>query len=399
MSQNIAMRSVIPLALTSTMVVQTMATASTVTLSAIAPLVAVSLGVPSSFIGTYVCCLYIGAAISAVIGGTMVTRYGGIHVSQGALVLAAIGLLLSSFSHFGVIYLGAFCLGLSYGPITPASSDILAHTVPKERMGFVFSLKQTAVPLGSALTGLVIPSIALWANDWHAGPHVMAILALCVALLVMYHRDRLDDHMDRTFKFSIQSVLNALRLVTTDKGLRSMCVASFVYNGTQMCVLSFLVAYLVEDISISIVVAGMLLTATSIGGICGRLFWGIFSDWIHSARITLSILGFLMAAMLSLTGFFNAETSIYWMVTTAVCLGASAIGWNGVYLANVARIAPEGKASVATGGTLFFTFGGAIFLPLLFGWIHSLSAHYFMSFYSVAALCATTALWLLIGKR
>ena len=47
--------SVIRLALVSTMSIQSIATASTVTLSAIAPVVAAAIGQPSSIIGTYVC--------------------------------------------------------------------------------------------------------------------------------------------------------------------------------------------------------------------------------------------------------------------------------------------------------------------------------------------------------
>jgi NADH dehydrogenase/NADH:ubiquinone oxidoreductase subunit G len=47
--------------------------------------------------------------------------------------------------------------------------------------------------------------------------------------------------------------------------------------------------------------------------------------------------------------------------------GASAIGWNGVFLAEIARLAPAGQASVATGGTLCITFLGVVLGPPLFG--------------------------------
>ena len=99
-----------------------LATASTVTLSTIAPMVAVSLGVESSLIGTSVCIIFSGAAVSAVIGGTMVTRFGGIHVSQVCLILAAIGLSLTCSGNLWLMALGALFIGVSYGPITPASS-------------------------------------------------------------------------------------------------------------------------------------------------------------------------------------------------------------------------------------------------------------------------------------
>jgi len=48
-------------------------------------------------------------------------------------------------------------------------------------------------------------------------------------------------------------------------------------------------------------------------------------------------------------------------------LGAAAVGWNGVFLAEVARQAPPGKAGLATGGALTFTFLGVVVGPPLFG--------------------------------
>ena len=57
-----------------------------------------------------------------------------------------------------------------------------------------------------------------------------------------------------------------------------------------------------------------------------------------------------------------------WLVMAVVVVfGASAIGWNGVYLAEVARQAPPGMAGMATGGTLAITFLGVVVGPPLFG--------------------------------
>ena len=375
-----------------------LATASTVTLSTIAPMVAVSLGVESSLIGTYVCIIFSGAAVSAVIGGTMVTRFGGIHVSQVCLILAAIGLSLTCSGNLWLMALGALFIGVSYGPITPASSDILAHTVPPSRMGFVFSLKQTAVPFGSAITGFAIPSIAVWCNDWRGGLFFTAGLCVLVMLLVLYHRNDLDNHVDSTARFSFQNVLNSIRLVLSQKELRRLLVVGFTYNGVQMCIFSYIVAYLVEDVTLPIVFAGFALSMASAGGMVGRLFWGVFADWIRSARLTLSLLGFLMATLAIITSLFTPEWPSWLILTVAFALGASAIGWNGVHLAQLARVAPKGKAGVATGGMLFFSFGGSIFLPVVFGKLHTLLGQYQDGFYVIATLSGSVALWLLLSK-
>ncbi|MFM8574615.1 MAG: MFS transporter, partial [Limnohabitans sp.] len=73
-----------------------------------------------------------------------------------------------------------------------------------------------------------------------------------------------------------------------------------------------------------------------------------------------------------------------------VVFGASAIGWNGVYLAEVARRAPAGQASLATGGTLAFTFLGVVIGPPVFGLLATLCGTYragFIALMAVASLC------------
>ncbi|MBR2960499.1 MAG: hypothetical protein IKC44_02920, partial [Burkholderiaceae bacterium] len=78
--------------LITTMSIHVIATAATVVLSCIAPMVALQMGIESSMIGTYVCCIYVAGSFAAVIGGMLVRRFGGVHVSQFCLLLAALGL-------------------------------------------------------------------------------------------------------------------------------------------------------------------------------------------------------------------------------------------------------------------------------------------------------------------
>ena len=80
--------------------------------------------------------------------------------------------------------------------------------------------------------------------------------------------------------------------------------------------------------------------------------------------------------------------------------GASAVGWNGVYLAEVARQAPPGQASMATGGTLFITFLGVVLGPAAFGALSGAFDSYRVGYaaLSVPALVCGALLWRL-GRR
>ena len=53
------------------------------------------------------------------------------------------------------------------------------------------------------------------------------------------------------------------------------------------------------------------------------------------------------------------------MLAARALFGATAIGWNGVQLAEVARLAPPGTAGEVTGATGFVTFAGVVIGPPL----------------------------------
>jgi fucose permease len=74
--------------------------------------------------------------------------------------------------------------------------------------------------------------------------------------------------------------------------------------------------------------------------------------------------------------------------------GATAIGWNGIFLATIARVVPIGEAAQATSGSLFFTYFGVVIGPPLFGVIASWRGGLGAAF-AVLALPLAWAVWLL----
>ena len=385
-------------ALLATTAIQIATAAAALTLPSIAPLVAADLGQPASNVGTYIALLYIGAAVSAVVGGALLRRLGAIRVSQLGLALCALGLIAGLAPLVWVVALGALILGLGYGPITPASSDVLARTTPPDKMGLVFSIKQTGVPAGTALAGIVVPPLAVWLG-WHWAVLVMVAACLLVVASAQAVRQPLDAQRDRDAAISLAGVAVALRLVVRTPALRLMALVSFVYNGMQMCVSTFIVVYLTEAIGLPLVVAGLGLTAANSAGVVGRILWGVVADRVGSPRLTLAALGALMSLGALTVAAFTPAWPVWVMLLVCALLGGTAIGWNGVYLAQVARSAPSGQAGVATGGCLFFTFVGAVLSPFFFGVLVRASGSYATSFCVAAAVCALLAAWLAFSPR
>jgi MFS family permease len=392
-------------ALVATTAIQSAAACAALTVPSIAPVIAAQADVPASTVGTYISLLYAGASTAALAGGGVVLRFGAMRLSQLCLLACAAGLALTlvlgvtgGLLGLASIALAAVIVGIGYGPITPASSHVLVKTTPPERMALMFSIKQTGVPAGTALAGLIVPPLTV-TFGWQVAVTLIALGCVVVALAAQPLRAPLDADRVRSARMSAATLVNGLTLVARAPELRTMALVSFVYAGMQMSVSGFIVAYLHTEIGLGLIAAGMALTAANVAGVIARIGWGSVSDRTAAPRTTLAVIGFLMAGASVAAALFTPSWSMLAILAVAAALGATAIGWNGVYLSEVARLAPPGEAGRATGGCLFFTFVGVVVLPLLFGWLQRASGSYARCFALAALICAAVAVLLFWGGR
>jgi MFS family permease len=376
-------------ALPLTLVIQAMVSMALLTLPVMAPVIAQDFQVSPALVGVYVAITYAGAMVASLTGGAAVKRLGAIRVSQVGLMLCALGLLLCTLPWVGTVALGAVCIGLGYGPITPASSHLLARTTPKHQMSLVFSLKQTGVPLGSLLAGAIVPTLLL-GLPWQVCMAVVAGVCVGCAAISQILRDKLDE--DRQPNLTTQGVswIQPIRLVLAHRALASMAACSFMFSMVQLSLTTYLVTFLHDDLAYGLVAAGLALSVTQFGGMAGRILWGYVADrWLGASRMLL-ILAAMMALGALATSTLTHDTPKSVVIALLLAFGASAIGWNGVYLAEVAKRAPEGMASVATGGTLVFTFFGVVVGPPVFGALSALFGTYRAGFTALVVVACVS---------
>jgi predicted MFS family arabinose efflux permease len=174
-----------------------------------------------------------------------------------------------------------------------------------------------------------------------------------------------------------------------------MAACSFLFCIVQMSLTTYLVTFLHTDMAYGLVAAGLVLSFSQMGGVAGRIIWGYTADrWLGAFR-TLVMLAGLMAVCALATALFTPQVPRAVVIAVLVLFGASAIGWNGVYLAEVARRAPPGQASLATGGTLAFTFMGGLVGPSVFGGLSSWFGAYRAGYLALMAIAMTSGALLL----
>lgn len=379
-----------------TTAIQAMVSMALLTLPAMAPVAAQGLGVPPALVGAYVALCYLAAMLSSLIGGTLVRRLGAIRVSQLGLALCAIGLLLCAVPWLPAVALGALCIGAGYGPITPASSHLLALTTPAHRMALVFSIKQTGVPAGGMMAGALVPGLSLWLG-WQGTLAVVAGVCAACAVLSQPLRAALDADRQPSQALALGALFRPVGMVLGHRSLAVLAACSFLFSAVQVSVTAYMVTYLNGSLGMTLLAAGAALSVSQLAGVVGRIAWGAVADRGLGPRNTLMLLAVLMIVGSVLTALLQPgwPTALIWAIVAL--LGASAIGWNGVYLATVARQAPPGQAATATGGTLMFTFMGVVLGSPAFGALAGFSGSYRLAF-AALALPAALALGLLLWR-
>src|SRR5258706_2259237 len=145
--------------LVATTAIQVMAALAALSVPAIAPAIAAATGQPASMVGTYISLVYLGSAAAALASGPLVPAAGALRLSQLSLVLCALALLVVARATLPALAISALVFGLGYGPITPASIHMLALSAHPNRIALTFSVKQTGVPAGGALAGILGPAL------------------------------------------------------------------------------------------------------------------------------------------------------------------------------------------------------------------------------------------------
>ena len=376
---------------------QALLSMATVTLPVLAPAAAVEIGAPVAWIGLFVAIIYASSMASGLASGALVRRWGALRLAQLCLLSAGAGVALLSTGQVAGVAAGAVLMGMGYGPLNPASSHLLNRVSPPRHLSKIFSLKQTGVPLGGVLAGALLPPLVLW-GGWRLA--ALCVAAACVLLAAALQPLRAGFDVDRApaTRVGLASLAEPARVALADRASRPLALSSFFFAALQLCLGTYLVAYLTAQQGYDLVQAGLTLAVTQGAGIAGRLLSGALADRSGRPRVVMGAMGCTMGACAIASAFAGHWPTPLLLLLYAV-FGASAIGWNGVYLAEVARRAPVGAVSAATAAALFVTFGGVLAGPPVFAFMLQSGLSYGTAFVAVAAPALLCGLVLLRSPR
>ena len=349
---------------------------------AIAPAMAQRLQVEPSLIGFQVSIVYAGAMIAALLGGPLVQRYGACRTQQACVALSALGALVACAPDLWLLAFASLLWGLGTGPATPAASHVLNRYTDPARRNLIFSLKQTGVPLGVMAAAFMMPPITL-AQGAPVAYGLLALIAVAVLLFLQTARRTWDD--DRRPGLPMGgNPLAGVPMIWRHPLLRSLSASAFCYAFCQLCVTSFTVTMLVTEVGIGLVEAGLLLSLVQFSGVMSRIGFGLWADRMGSALVPLALVGAGTAAMCAITALLGPGWPRTGLWLLLILLGGTAVGWTGMFVAEVARIAPPGRVGLATGSAIAFNFLGILAGPAIFALVYPWLGSYAYTFGGLA---------------
>ena len=343
------------------------------------PVLTTMLGIAPERIGLLIAAASFGTVWFMTVSRLFLDRFGPIRSLQIGLVVAGLALLSLAVSPWPLILLPALLVGAGYAPNAPASSVILARISTRRQTSFVFSIKQAAVPLGGVASGLLIPFLL---GHGGLGPAlaVLTAAALSVALLVQPLRGRFDA-ADPRAPFGLRALASPANLVAMARAvggnaeLRLLTLTGIAFSVMQSAIFGFLVTHLV-GVGLAYATAGLCFSVMATAGVIGRLVIGWLASASGKPRLMLAALGVAGFLIALVAASFSGAWPVWALMLASALAGIAAGSWNGIYLGEIARAAPEREVGQATAGSTFFVFIGYACAPAVFGALVTLTGGY-----------------------
>lgn len=313
----------------------------------------------------------VGLLLGAVNLGTMLALvpWGAVADRRGERVVMAVGgfgaagcLALAALDGPVVAGLALVAVGLFGASVNAAGGRAVMTWFPADRRGFAMGIRQTATPLGAALTAVALPAVAAGAGvpaAFLALAGVTAVVAVAVAVLVREPPGAVRARRG-------QGAL--LGAVLGDRRLIRLSAASGLLVVPQFTAAALMVELLHEHRGVAVGVAAGLFAAAQVAGAFGRLGVGAWSDRVGSRLGPLRLVSAAVAVGFALCAALDRAP--VWLLCAALLpTAALALCWNGLAVTAAGELAPRGRAGTAVGAQNTANYLSATLTPPVAGWV------------------------------
>jgi sugar phosphate permease len=351
-------------------------------------------------IGLFFTAFYLGMAVLSFGAGWLADRLGVRSTTLGGHLALGLCTVAAAFApSFGWAFGSFFFAGLGYSFLNPASTKGVMEWFQRQERATAMGIKQTGVPAGGVLTAVLAPSLVLLAG-WRGSLAALGLFNLFFGFVFWFlWRDA-----------PAQANFSPEPMPAPEKGNSLLLVKSLVWIsfGTalllvgQMALLTYVPLYLKETRGFSAYWASQALALTQLGGMVGRVGWGVVSDRLFrgARKSVLVLIGLLSVGLTLSLGLLASDSSLLILLPLIFFAGVCMVGYQGVYYALIGEIAGKARTGAALGMVITVNSVGTIFGTPLFGHLVDVTGSYSIAWEALAGamLVGILALWLFLEE-
>lgn len=384
------------------------------------PAIQRDLGLSPTFTGAILAAFGLGYALTTLLGGIAVDRFGARIVLTVSAVLWSLSIGATSLAtSFLVLYAARVLLGLSEGPNFPALTGAVTHWLSPHERATALGNALLAVPLALAIGGPIVTTLLGW-FDWRLT--FGALFVLSVAWVPLWWFLFRDDPAKSRFVNAAElahirsghpSVStrpaavtrsrpegSVLRTLLGNGTLLANYWAFFVFGYFLFFFMTWLPSYLERQYGLNVQAVGLFivlpwLAAAVLLGLMGRWSDALLKSTgrLRVARSYL-IAGSQLVAALAVVPVALTNNLAVAIAGITIAVAAS-MGANAAYYAVNVDIVPERAATAL--GIMDFAFALAGFLaPAITGWVLDLRGSFVDGFLLMTALALSSVLVVLL---
>ncbi len=336
--------------------------------AALGPVLSRALDLSHAQIGLLSSAIWAGMLVTMLPMGIMIDRRGEkmIILVGVAMMIAMVG-AATQVTTFLWLFLLLLVASFGASSSAPGGAKAIAAWFPKSQRGSAMGIRQTGVAVGGLVAALALPPVAMrygWAVALQLAVIVTIVTLVCFAFL---YKELPPDQKEQRKETKPAGV--KLGSILKSRSFLAATAYAFVFMGVQGSSASFLALHLHEELRLSIVAAGAFLAVFQVGGMAGRLGWGVISDRVGRRAPIMILVGAISAASCVAIALAGKGLGMTTVAVLALLIGCSAMGWNGLYLTALAESMPLRNAGTTIGASLTVSFLGMFLVPPLFGLI------------------------------
>lgn len=375
----------------------------------LAPLFQPELGLNKAEIGMFASAVFAGAWVMMLAGGYLTDRFGAGAVACFGQVVT--GVFLLSMAAVGAYYqalLVMFAAGMGRGMVAPAVPKAISDWFPPGNRATAMGVKQAGTPVAGITTASILPSLGV-ALGWRVAIAASGVVVIAsgIAMGILY---RNPSHPWGSSGRAVRGGAGLAELVR-DWYLWALSIVALLLAMSQFAATTYLALYFKDVVLVAempderarVVVAGGYLALSNLGGVVGRLVWGVVSDHLfHGRRMgALAIIAVCGSALSVAMAQLQPGLPAWLLVTLVFVHGATATAWGGLYMALVVEAGGRKHAGTAAGLSMSIAQFGMVAGPPLFGLVVDAAASYQPAWYLAAGLLALAGLTasLLVGPE